>query len=87
MYLVLYCHNIGMTDFSHFESDDFDQDEGYTVRGKWANEQAFRAYLTKEFGDMSEFTVIDLIAHGQTAEAFTQEQLMAFADDKLTLTK
>lgn len=60
MYLVLYCHNIGMTDFSHFESDDFDQDEGYTVRGKWANEQAFRAYLTKEFGDMSEFTVIDL---------------------------
>ncbi|MDN2482888.1 hypothetical protein [Vibrio agarivorans] len=81
MYLVLYCHNIGMTDFSHFESEDFDKEDGYTVRGKWPNEQAFRAYLTKEFGDMSEFTVIDLIAKGQAAEALSQDELMALANE------
>ena len=27
MYLVLYCHNIGMTDFSFFETEDFDKEE------------------------------------------------------------
>ncbi|CAM4135968.1 hypothetical protein [Vibrio agarivorans] len=82
MYLVLYCHNIGMTDFSHFESEDFSKEDGYTVRGKWPNEPAFRAYLTKEFGDMSEFTVIDLIAKGQAAEALSQDELMALATER-----
>ncbi|MEZ9396827.1 hypothetical protein AB4393_12730 [Vibrio splendidus] len=76
MYLVLYCHNIGMTDFSFFETEDFDKEEGYIVRGKWPNEKAFRDYLTKEFGDMSEFQVIDLIAKGEEAEHYSPEELM-----------
>ncbi|MGF1745130.1 hypothetical protein [Vibrio minamisatsumaniensis] len=79
MYLVLYCHNIGMTDFSFFETEDFDKEEGYIVRGKWPNEKAFRDYLTKEFGDMSEFQVIDLIAKGAEAEHYPTEDLMRFA--------
>ncbi|MFA0709977.1 hypothetical protein AB4615_00940 [Vibrio splendidus] len=78
MYLVLYCHNIGMTDFSFFETEDFDKEEGYIVRGKWPNEKAFRDYLTKEFGDMSEFQVIDLIAKGAEAE-HSPEELMRLA--------
>ena len=76
MYLVLYCHNIGMTDFSFFETEDFDKEEGYIVRGKWPNEKAFRDYLTKEFGDMSEFKVIDLIVKGTEAEHYLPEELM-----------
>ncbi|MEZ9891202.1 hypothetical protein AB4356_02430 [Vibrio lentus] len=79
MYLVLYCHNIGMTDFSFFETEDFDKEEGYIVRGKWLNEKAFRDYLTKEFGDMSEFHVIDLIAKGTEAEHYLPEELMRLA--------
>ena len=64
-----------MTDFSFFETEDFDKEEGYIVRGKWPNEKAFRDYLTKEFGDMSEFQVIDLISDGQQAENYTVEEL------------
>ncbi|MEZ8017078.1 hypothetical protein AB4354_04045 [Vibrio splendidus] len=79
MYLVLYCHNIGMTDFSFFETEDFDKEEGYIVRGKWPNEKAFRDYLTKEFGDMSEFKVIDLIAKGAEAKHYSPEELMRLA--------
>ncbi|MDH5915487.1 hypothetical protein [Vibrio splendidus] len=79
MYLVLYCHNIGMTDFSFFETEDFDKEEGYIVRGKWPNEKAFRDYLTKEFGDMSEFKVIDLIVKGTEAEHYLPEELMRLA--------
>ncbi|WP_122082282.1 hypothetical protein [Vibrio coralliirubri] len=79
MYLVLYCHNIGMTDFSFFETEDFDKEEGYIVRGKWPNEKAFRDYLTKEFCDMSEFQVIDLIAKGAEAEHYSPEELMRLA--------
>ena len=75
MYLVLYCHNIGMTDFSFFETEDFDKEEGYIVRGKWPNEKAFRDYLIKEFGDMSEFQVIDLICRGQEAEHYSAQEL------------
>ncbi|MCW8344885.1 hypothetical protein MD535_02440 [Vibrio sp. ZSDZ65] len=75
MYLVLYCHNIGMTDFSFFETEDFDKDDGYTVRGKWPNESAFRDYLTKEFGDMSEFHVVDLISRGEQAEHYSVLEL------------
>ena len=75
MYLVLYCHNIGMTDFSFFETEDFDKEEGYIVRGKWPNEKAFRDYLSKEFGDMSEFQVIDLISRGQEAEDYSAQEL------------
>ncbi len=76
MYLVLYCHNIGMTDFSFFETEDFDKEEGYIVRGQWPNEKAFRDYWTKEFGDMIEFQVIDLIAKGAEAEHYSPEELM-----------
>lgn len=76
MYLVLYCHNIGMTDFSFFETEDFDKEDGYIVRGKWSHEKAFREYLSKEFGDMSEFQVIDLIAKGAGAEHYSVEELM-----------
>ena len=79
MYLVLYCHNIGMTDFSFFETEDFDKEEGYIVRGKWPNEKAFGDYLTKEFGDMSEFQVIDLIAKGAEAEHYSPEELIRLA--------
>ena len=79
MYLVLYCHNIGMTDFSFFETEDFDKEDGYIVRGKWSNEKAFRDYLAKEFGDMSEFQVIDLIAKGAKAEHYSPEELMRLA--------
>lgn len=79
MYLVLYCHNIGMTDFSFFETEDFDKEDGYIVRGKWPNEKAFRDYLTKEFGDMSEFKVIDLIGKGAEAEHYLPEELMRLA--------
>lgn len=75
MYLVLYCHNIGMTDFSFFETEDFDKEEGYIVRGKWPNEKAFRDYLAKEFGDMSELQVIDLISRGQEAEDYSAQEL------------
>ena len=77
MYLVLYCHNIGMTDFSFFETEDFDKEDGYIVRGKWPNEKAFRDYLNKEFGDMSEFQVIDLIGKGAEAEHYSPEELMS----------
>ncbi|MEZ9873058.1 MULTISPECIES: hypothetical protein [Vibrio] len=79
MYLVLYCHNIGITDFSFFETEDFDKEDGYIVRGKWPNEKAFRDYLTKEFGDMSDFQVIDLIAKGAEAEHYSPEELMSLA--------
>ncbi|KPL96515.1 hypothetical protein [Vibrio splendidus] len=79
MYLVLYCHNIGMTDFSFFETEDFDKEDGYIVRGKWPNEKAFRDYLVKEFDDMSEFQVIDLIAKGVEAEHYSPEELMRLA--------
>ncbi|MEZ9680108.1 hypothetical protein AB4582_12360 [Vibrio splendidus] len=79
MYLVLYCHNIGMTDFSFFETEDFDKEEGYIVRGKWPNEKSFRDYLTKEFGDMSEFQVIDLIAKGAEAGHYSPEELIRLA--------
>ncbi len=75
MYLVLYCHNIGMTDFSFFETEDFDKEEGYIVRGKWPNEKAFRDYLIKEFGDMSKLQVIDLISRGQEAEDYSAQEL------------
>ncbi|MBW3695115.1 hypothetical protein EK599_05390 [Vibrio sp. T187] len=79
MYLVLYCHNIGMTDFSFLETEDFDIEEGYVVRGKWPNEQAFRDYLKAEFGDMQEFQVVDLIAKGAEAESYTQSDLASLA--------
>lgn len=79
MYLVLYCHNIGMTDFSFFETEDFDRDEGYIVRGKWPNQQAFRDYLKTEFSDMAEFHVLDLIAKGQEAESYSQSDLVQLA--------
>ena len=78
MYLVLYCHNIGMTDFSFFETEDFDKEEGYIVRGKWPNEKAFRDYLIKEFGDMRGFRVIDLISRGQEAEHYSAQELATF---------
>ncbi|MFA0086645.1 hypothetical protein ACE1OE_12400 [Vibrio sp. E150_011] len=78
MYLVLYCHNIGMTDFSFFETEDFDIEEGYTVRGKWPNEQAFRRYLVTEFGDMNHLKVIDLIAQGKEAERYSPSELLQF---------
>jgi hypothetical protein len=68
-----------MTDFSFFETEDFDQEEGYTVRGKWPNEQAFRRYLQTEFGDMAEFHVLDLIAQGPQAENYTPEELVTLA--------
>ena len=80
MYLVLYCHNIGSTDFSFFETEDFDPDEGYVVRGKWPNEKAFRDYLNKEFGDMSDYKVIDLIAQGAQAEALDAKALADLAE-------
>ncbi|MEZ9592656.1 hypothetical protein AB4302_16995 [Vibrio breoganii] len=76
MYLVLYCHNIGMTDFSFFETEDFDKDDGYIVRGKWPNEQAFRDYLNKEFSDLANYQVLDLIAEGKKAEDYTQDELL-----------
>ena len=78
MYLVLYCHNIGMTDFSFFETEDFDKEDGYSVRGKWPNEKAFRDYLTKEFGHMNEFQVIDLINRGQEVEHYSAQELAKF---------
>ncbi|MEZ8967413.1 hypothetical protein [Vibrio breoganii] len=80
MYLVLYCHNIGMTDFSFFETEDFDKDDGYIVRGKWPNEQAFRDYLNKEFSDLADYQVLDLIAEGKVAEDYTQSDLIERAD-------
>ncbi len=80
MYLVLYCHNIGMTDFSFFETEDFDKDDGYIVRGKWPNEQAFRDYLSKEFSDLSDYQVLDLIAEGKVAEEYTQSALLERAN-------
>ncbi|MEZ9905368.1 hypothetical protein AB4343_11065 [Vibrio breoganii] len=80
MYLVLYCHNIGMTDFSFFETEDFDKDDGYIVRGKWPNEQAFRDYLNKEFSDLADYQVLDLIAEGKSAEDYTQSDLIERAD-------
>lgn len=79
MYLVLYCHNIGMTDFSFFETENFDKEDGYIVRGKWPNEQAFRNYLITEFGDMSQFEIIDLIAEGQKAENYGPSDLEELA--------
>ncbi|MGC9403189.1 hypothetical protein [Vibrio genomosp. F10] len=79
MYLVLYCHNIGMTDFSFFETGDFDKEDGYIVRGKWPNEQAFRRYLTTELGDLANFHVIDLIAEGPRADSYSQADLTALA--------
>lgn len=75
MYLVLYCHNIGMTDFSFFETEDFDKEEGYIVRGKWPNEHAFRDYLVTEFGDLASYKVIDLISDGKQAEDYSQQDL------------
>ena len=81
MYLVLYCHNIGMTDFSFFETADFDEEEGYIVRGKWPNEQAFMLYLAKEFGDLSHHTVINLIKEGKSAEDYSQQDLIRIARD------
>ncbi|MEZ9628131.1 hypothetical protein BCT86_02910 [Vibrio breoganii] len=80
MYLVLYCHNIGMTDFSFFETEDFDKDDGYIVRGKWPNEQAFRDYLNKEFSDLADYQVLDLITEGKVAEDYTQSDLIERAD-------
>ena len=80
MYLVLYCHNIGSTDFSFFETEDFDPDEGYLVRGKWPNEKAFRDYLKTEFGDMSDYKVIDLIAQGAQAETLDAKALAELAE-------
>ncbi|GEM81279.1 hypothetical protein [Vibrio superstes] len=80
MYLVLYCHNIGMTDFSFFETEDFDKDDGYIVRGKWPNEQAFRDYLNKEFSTLTDYQVLDLIAEGREAENYTQSELLERAN-------
>ncbi|MEZ8824028.1 hypothetical protein AB6E04_06675 [Vibrio amylolyticus] len=80
MYLVLYCHNIGKTDFSFFETEDFDKEEGYIVRGKWPNEEAFRKYLATEFNDMSQLHVIDLISKGHEAEAYSAEDLLKLAE-------
>lgn len=65
-----------MTDFSFFETEDFNQDDGYMVRGKWPNEQAFRAYLKTEFGDMKGLKVIDCIAKGQEAEHYLPADLI-----------
>ncbi|CAM4075653.1 hypothetical protein [Vibrio neonatus] len=79
MYLVLYCHNIGKTDYSFFETEDFDKDDGYIVRGKWPNEQAFRDYLPKEFADLNDYHIVDLIAEGQHADSYTQSELLAKA--------
>ncbi|MGF1718612.1 hypothetical protein L4D20_01045 [Vibrio kyushuensis] len=79
MYLVLYCHNIGMTDFSFFETEDFDREEGYVVRGKWPNEKAFREYLKGEFGDMADVQVLDFISEGQKAEGYSQSDLVRLA--------
>ncbi|WP_261816957.1 hypothetical protein [Vibrio gallicus] len=76
MYLVLYCHNIGMTDFSFFETEDFDKDDGYIVRGKWPNAQAFRDYLNKEFSNLADYQVLDLIAEGNAAQDYTQNELI-----------
>lgn len=75
MYLILYCHNIGMTDFSFFETEDFDKEEGYIVRGKWPNEKAFRDYLMTEFADLTAYKVIDLISEGKQAEDYTEQEL------------
>jgi|GEM_PF-2147573 len=82
MYLVLYCHNIGMTDFSFLESEDFAKDEGYCVRGKWPNEQAFRQHLPKELGDLSTYRVIDLISQGASAEQLSPQELQRIADEQ-----
>ena len=71
-----------MTDFSFFETEDFDKDDGYIVRGKWPNEQAFRDYLNKEFSDLSEYQVLDLIAEGKVAEDYTQSMLLERANAK-----
>ncbi|WGV97925.1 hypothetical protein QF117_03410 [Vibrio sp. YMD68] len=79
MYLVLYCHNIGMTDFSFFETENFDKEDGYIVRGKWPNEQAFRRYLTTEFSNLADFHVVDLIAEGPRAESYSPADLTALA--------
>ena len=49
------------------------------MRGKWPNEKAFRDYLTKEFGDMNEFQMIDLIAKGAEAEHYSPEELIRLA--------
>ncbi|MGF1754431.1 hypothetical protein L4C33_12640 [Vibrio makurazakiensis] len=76
MYLVLYCHNIGMTDFSVLETEDLNIEEGYVVRGKWKNEQAFKDYLKKEYGEMHGIQVIDLIAKGVEAESYSQDDLV-----------
>ena len=84
MYLVLYCHNIGMTDFSFFETEDFNREEGYIVRGKWPNEQAFRDYLTTEFSDLSSYFVIDLINKGTEAETYSAQELQRFATELVT---
>lgn len=69
-----------MTDFSFFETEDFDKDDGYIVRGKWPNEQAFRDYLNKEFSDLADYQVLDLIAEGKVAEDYTQSDLIERAD-------
>ncbi|WP_295898751.1 hypothetical protein [uncultured Vibrio sp.] len=79
MYLVLYCHNIGKTDFSFFETEDFDKEDGYIVRGKWPNEAAFKQYLNTEFGDLSQLNVIDLISKGHEAEHYSQAELLKLA--------
>ncbi|MDN3616605.1 hypothetical protein ACFFUS_09415 [Vibrio gallaecicus] len=80
MFLVLYCHNIGKTEFSFFETEDFDVEEGYTVRGKWPNTQAFLDYLPKEFPDLTGFKVIDLTGEGPKAESYSQQQLQELAN-------
>ena len=77
--LSIFFAYFGMTDFSFFETEDFDKEDGYIVRGKWPNEKAFRDYLTKEFGDMGDFQVIDLIAKGVEAEHYSPEELMRLA--------
>ena len=63
-----------------FETEDFDPDEGYVVRGKWPNEKAFRDYLKTEFGDMSDYKVIDLIAQGAQAETLDAKALADLAE-------
>lgn len=73
-----------MTDFSFFETEDFNREEGYIVRGKWPNEQAFRDYLIKEFSDLSIYSLIDLINKGSEAESYSAQELQRFATELVT---
>lgn len=71
-----------MTDFSFLETQDFNEEEGYSVRGKWPNEHSFMTYLEKEFGDLSQYTIINLIKEGRGDESYSQQDLQRLASEK-----